>query len=112
MIVITSKCERTHHVLPGDEFQLTVGEDLVIHEVIKEHMILDFIVSFRFAAEDGTCYPSQLSGFFGSSKQLPPEMQAAVHMDDLEPEKYKRFMQSLETLTVFTPEEQGTRIKL
>jgi len=98
MIVITNLSERVYHTLPGDVFCLKVTsngtEESVIEETITQTRTLDFICSFRFAADDGTVQGFHLSGFFGDKNNLPDEMKNAVMMDDLPPDKKKRFTES------------------
>lgn len=98
MIVITHKKTDVFHVLPGDTFNLTVSDatkqETVISEQITEPMTIDFTCSFRFALEDGTVPGFHLSGFFGNSRALPPEMENAVLFEDLPYEKKKRFADS------------------
>lgn len=99
MIVITSLDTTPKVLLPGDEFHLTVtdatGSQVVIRETITVEKTIDFIASFRFALEDGTCPGFHLMGVFACRSELPIELQNAVVLNDLSPEQRERFIASV-----------------
>jgi hypothetical protein len=99
MIVITSLDERPVAVRPGDKFNLAVTDQMgfrvVISEEITAHKTIDFIASFRFALEDGTCPCFHLAGFFGKKAELPKEMREAKKFEDLTDEQRQRFVASV-----------------
>jgi len=98
MIVITHLNRTARHVLPGDCFNLIVSDkfgcEVVIREEITVAKTLDYMATFRFALEDGTCPGFHLTGIFANSAELPAEIQSAVMIDDLPPDKYQRFVSS------------------
>lgn len=98
MIVITHLNRTPRVVFPGDYFNLTVSDkfgcEVVIREEITVAKTLDFIATFRFALEDGTCPGFHLTGIFANSQELPVEIQNAVMIEDLPPDKYQRFVSS------------------
>lgn len=95
MIVITSLDNTPRHLHPGDEFQLLVtdstGATVVIRETILVEKVIDYIASFRFALEDGTCPGFHLTGVFACRSELPKELQEAVLFQDLTPEQKANF---------------------
>lgn len=99
MIVITRLVETPRHLLPGDEFRLTVkdalGSTVVITETITVAKVIDFIASFRFALEDGTCPGFHLTGVFANKAELPQELRNAKMFDDLTPEQRRNFERSV-----------------
>lgn len=99
MIVITSLNTTPRVVFPGDEFHLRVtdltGSEVVIRETITVEKTIDFIASFRFALEDGTCPGFHLMGVFACRSELPQELQDAVMLDNLSPEQRERFVASV-----------------
>lgn len=105
IIIIGLDQSKKWYVEPGDKFKLTiinniigieapVGE-VVIEEVITKHMVIDFVASFRFALEDGTCDGNHLAGIFANSRELPKEIKAGVMIDDLTPEQFENFKKSV-----------------
>lgn len=101
MIIITSLNRTSRLVEPGDEFQLSIGDSLghsvLISEVILVKREIDFIASFRFALEDGTCPGFHLTGIFANSKELPDEIKNAKRLEDLTPEQYSNFIRTVGT---------------
>jgi len=95
MIVITGKVNEVHKVQVGDLFQVllkdSMGSQILLQEIIKVERVIDYIVSFRFAKEDGECQ-FQLAGFFGSKDDLPEEMENAVYLQDLTVEQQQKFV--------------------
>lgn len=99
MIVITQLNRRKRHLSPGDTFSVTyrdvnTGQEDKFVEEITITAVIDFMCVFRFAEEDGTVIGFHLSGFFGNSKNLPKEMQEAVHIDDLTTQQRANFDRS------------------
>jgi len=98
MIVITSLNRTPRQISPGDIFNLVItdklGSEVVIKETVTVAKTLDFVASFRFALEDGTCPGFHLTGIFANSAELPAEIQNAVMIDDLPADKYQRFVSS------------------
>jgi hypothetical protein len=99
MIVITGKNETERCVVPGDTFQLTVTEqgnqEIIIEELITEMKTINFICSFRFTLDDGSCPGFHLSGFFGNKDELPREIEEAVLLEDLTEEQRKNLEKSV-----------------
>lgn len=99
MIVITTLNRMPRNVCPGDVFNLTITDDLgcdvIICEEVTVSKVIDFIASFRFTLEDGTCPGFHLTGIFANSKELPKEIQDAVMLEDLTEEQYKNFEKSV-----------------
>lgn len=99
MIVITKLYEGERYVCPGDEFQLCIKDDLfcevLIRETITVSKVINFIASFRFALEDGTCPGFHLTGVFANKDELPKELKDAVMLEDLTPEQYANFAKSV-----------------
>ena len=99
MIVITTLSRTPRNVCPGDVFNLTIIDDLeckvIICEQITVSKVIDFIASFRFALEDGTCPGFHLTGIFANSKELPKEIQDAVMLEDLTKKQYENFKKSV-----------------
>lgn len=96
MIVITHlRTDRVYHLMAGDVFHLSfrqgITEDVVIEEHITENVEIDFIASFRFTQDDGTCLGLHASGIFANQKNLPEEMKAAKLMHELTPEQLANF---------------------
>lgn len=98
MIVITTLIDSIRFVQPGDIFSLTLedatGSEILISEKITEHKVIDFIASFRFALEDGTCPGFHLTGIFANRAELPKEIREAVMFDDLTPKQKQRFIET------------------
>jgi hypothetical protein len=86
-------------VCPGDEFHLTIKDGLnyevVISEKITVNKVIDFIASFRFALEDGTCPGFHLMGVFACKSELPEELKNAVMLNDLTKKQYANFAKSV-----------------
>ncbi len=99
MIVITSLSEWVKHVLPGETFRLTVkdmlGCEVIIEEEITVSKKIDFIASYRFCLEDGTCPGFHLCGIFGNKAELPKEMIRAVRIEDLTKEQHENLVKSV-----------------
>ena len=99
MIVITSLVDRAREVLPGDEFRLTIrdntGTEVLISEMIKVAKTIDFIASYRFALEDGTCPGFHLCGIFGNKKELPEEFKTAKQLHELSKKQLGNFKRSV-----------------
>ncbi len=99
MIVITSLSELTRHVYAGDTFNLTISDGLNHEVIIKEEITvtkeINFIASYRFALEDGTCPGFHLCGIFGNRKELPKEIREAKMFDDLTKKQRKKFTKSV-----------------
>lgn len=99
MIVITSLNRTCRVVLPGDQFQLMLLDDLgysvLIKEVISVKREIDFTASFRFALEDGTCPGFHLTGIFANSKELPEEIKNVKMLYELTPEQYSNFVRTV-----------------
>ncbi len=100
MIVLTSVNEEWVRVVhPGDEFRMIVkdmmGSEVVIREEITTHRRIDFIASYRFCWEDGTCPGFHLCGIFGNKAELPEEMKRAVRIEDLTEEQHKNLVNSV-----------------
>lgn len=99
MIVITSLSERSRFVCEGDEFRVTMtdnmGCEVVIREIITVSKTIDFIATYRFALEDGTCPGFHLCGIFASKKELPKEIEEATMLDALTPAQYENFASSV-----------------
>jgi hypothetical protein len=99
MIVITKLDDTPRYVCPGDEFHLTIRDDflseVVINEKITVHKTIDFIASFRFALEDGTCPGFHLTGVFACKSELPKELRESVLFENLTPEQQKNFSKSV-----------------
>ncbi len=74
MIIITKLLDTVRRVYPGDSFNLTISDDLgcqiLISEEITVAKTIDFIASFRFALEDGTCPGFHLTGIFANKDEL------------------------------------------
>ena len=96
MIVLTYVSNYSRHVLPGDEFHMTVtdgtGTDVVVREVITVAKKIDFMAAYRFALEDGTCPSFPLCGIFGNRRELPKEIKEAVRLEDLTEQQYNNFI--------------------
>lgn len=99
MIVITKLDKRERCVEPGDTFNLTINDKMGCNVIIKEEItipkIINFIASFRFALEDGTCPGFHLTGIFGNSNELPKEMQDAIMFEDLTKSQQENFKNSV-----------------
>lgn len=99
MIVITSLNPNPRYVEPGDKFALTItdgtGCTVMVEEEITVAKVIDFIASFRFALEDGTCPGFHLTGVFASKAELPKELQEAKMLNDLTPEQHANFIRSV-----------------
>ena len=99
MIVITEKSDRIIHCSPGDNFNFTVtdcfGSQVIITEEITVYKIIDFIASYRFALEDGTCEGFHLCGIFAESKKLPSELKNAIMFKDLTRKQKRNFRKTV-----------------
>lgn len=99
MIVITETKIKPFALYPGDQFCLSVSDDLgskvVIKETITKETMIDFVAAFRFANEDGTCEGFHLTGIFAQRRKLPKEIREAVQFDDLTPEQRQNMIDSL-----------------
>lgn len=100
MIVLTSvNEERVFDTEPGDIFQLTVrdmmGSEVLISEEITCYRLIDFIASYRFCLEDGTCPGFHLCGIFGSRAELPKEIKQAVRIEDLTEKQHANLVKSV-----------------
>ncbi len=101
MIVITSLNTKPLYVRAGDTFNLIVrdglGCEVVITEEITQDKIVDFVASFRFALEDGTCPGFHLTGVFACQAELPKELAEAKQLHELTPEQLAQFVRSVHT---------------
>lgn len=99
MIVLTSVNNQTFSLCPGDEFHLTVKDEMGFHILVKEvvtvNKTINFVASFRFAFDDGTCPSFHLCGFFGNKEELPSEMENAVMLGDLTVEQLSNFKRTV-----------------
>jgi len=99
MIVITSLNTTSRWVCPGDEFRLTITDGLdcevMINETITVEKEINFIASFRFALEDGTCPGFHLTGVFANKDELPKELREAKLLEELTKEQYRNFKKSV-----------------
>ena len=99
MIVITKLYTEERHVCPGDTFNLTIKDgfncEVLIKETITVVKTIDFIASFRFALDDGTCPGFHLMGVFACKSELPVELQGAVLFENLTKDQRKKFVKSL-----------------
>ena len=99
MIVVTSLSNRSRSLVEGDEFCLTVtdamGCEVMIRETVTVSKVIDYIASYRFALEDGTCPGFHLSGVFANQAELPEELRNAKMLEDLTPEQYANFERSV-----------------
>lgn len=98
MIVITSLNETARFVAPGDTFNLTIEDGMKCTVLIKEKITvykeINYIASFRFALEDGSCPGFHLTGIFANKKELPKEIAEGVMFDDLTPAQKDKFVKS------------------
>lgn len=101
MIVITSERFDRFCVAPTDRFCLTVSDSLgakiIIDEEITVNRTIDFVASYRFALEDGTCPGFHLAGIFGNKAELPIEIVNAKRLSDLTPEQLENFTRTVGT---------------
>jgi len=99
MIVITSLNNKSTWLEPGDEFHLRIrdglGCEVSIYETITVAKVINFIASFRFALDDGTCPGFHLTGVFANRDELPKELKEAKLLEDLTPEQYRNFVRSV-----------------
>ena len=99
MIVITSLSRTKMYAEPGDTFRMTVADNLgfecIINEEVTVERVIDYVASFRFALEDGTCPGFHLTGIFANSKELPEEIRNAVMFEDLSQDQKERFAASV-----------------
>ena len=99
MIVLTSVTKSNRRVMPVDVFCFTVadctGSEVLIQETITVTKNIDYIASFRFALEDGTCPGFHLMGIFANSEELPTEIKNAVLFEDLTVRQRIKFVNSL-----------------
>jgi hypothetical protein len=97
--VITSLSDVSRTVLPDDEFHMTIHDGMNCEVIIKEKITIEkeinFIASFRFALEDGTCPGFHLTGIFANKDELPIEIKNAIMLDDLTQEQKKNFIKSV-----------------
>lgn len=95
MIVITNLDETPRHVISGDQFLMTIedemGYEVIIREKITTSKTINFIASFRFALEDGTCPGFHLTGIFGCKSELPKEIREAKMLSQLTKEQLANF---------------------
>ena len=112
MIVITHKNENSKYVCEGDTFRLTIddktGHRVIIEEEVKQSKTIDFIASFRFALDDGTCPGFHLMGVFACKSELPEELKNAVMLEDLALKQYNNFVKSV-GVKIDTPRKKGKR---
>lgn len=101
MIVITSLNTTPRYLMAGDRFCLTVhdalGSKVVVEEEITVAKTIDYVASFRFALDDGTCPGFHLTGVFANKAELPRELAEAKLLEDLTDEQYQRFVASVGT---------------
>lgn len=100
MIVLISVCEREYWAEEGDVFRLTVTrhlhEDVIIEEeIVGEPRPINFIASFIFALDDGTCPSYHLCGFFGDKDNLPEEIGNAKNFTELTETQQNNFIKSV-----------------
>jgi len=99
MIVITKLVDTPRCVVAGDEFHLSITDGLncsvVINEKITVNKVIDFVASFRFALEDGTCPGFHLMGVFACKKELPKELQEGILFENLTRKQQERFCRSV-----------------
>jgi len=74
-----------------------LGCEVLIQEKITVSKTIDFIASYRFALEDGTCPGFHLCGIFGNQTELPEEFKEAKLLEDLTKEQYRNFARSVGT---------------
>lgn len=95
MIVITSLDTTERKLMPGDLFKLNIrdatGHHVAICEEITEYKTINYIASYRFALEDGTCTGFHLCGIFANKDALPVEIIQAVRLEDLTTEQRENF---------------------
>lgn len=101
MIVLTQVIRNFRKLHAGDRFCLTIRDatssSVIIDEEITSDRVIDYIASFRFALDDGTCPGFHLTGIFANSNELPVEIQNAVLYSDLPDDKRKRFLETIGT---------------
>ena len=101
MIVLTQVIRTTRVLCSGDRFQLCIRDALnssvIIDEQVTSKRVIDYVASFRFALDDGTCPGFHLTGIFANYAQLPIEIQNAVLYSDLPDNKRKRFLETIGT---------------
>lgn len=102
MIVITAVTLQEFHVCPGDTFTLSVsnypnGEKIVITEKITKTSHIDYMCSYQFCNEDGSCNSFNLNGFFGQKDNLPIEIQNAKYINDLTKSQKEKFLATSNT---------------
>jgi len=99
MIVITSLNESERYVEARDLFTLTItdnmGSKVLVSEEVTETKTINFMASYRFALEDGTCPGFHLCGIFGNKNELPKEMREAVKLEDLTEEQRANFIRTV-----------------
>lgn len=115
MIVLTSVSTYSRHVMPTDVFSLKIedemGCEIIIEEQIIVHKIINFIASYRFALEDGTCPGFHLCGIFGNQDELPKEIVNAHRLEDLSDEQYRNFCSSVGTFIPRRETQRATKPK-
>lgn len=107
MIVLTQVIRNYRVLSAGDRFQLTIRDatssSVIIDEEITSDRVIDYVASFRFAFEDGTCPGFHLTAIFAHSASLPIEIQNAVLYSDLPDDKRKRFLDTIGTRPYVAP---------
>lgn len=115
MIVITKLIDAPRCCLPGDKFQLTISDTLGCEVIVSENITvaktIDFIASFRFALENGTCPGFHLMGVFACKSELPEELKNAVMLEDLTKKQYKNFVKSVGVSVDKQPKKVKSRNK-
>lgn len=102
MIIITYLNETSTHVMCGDTFNPEIEDGLnstlVINEEITVQKEINFVASYRFALEDGTCPGFHLCGIFANKDELPLEFKNAKMLDELTGEQFRNFERTVGTI--------------
>jgi hypothetical protein len=91
--------DKVFTVHKGDEFHLTITDDLghqvLVREEIHVNTYIDFIAAYRFINEDGTCNGYHLAGIFGQRDALPDEIKNALTWDQLTKQQQKNLIKTV-----------------
>jgi len=96
MIVIIGESDRKFIFTKGDTFTISYNtsgkEEKVLEHKVEKGKIVNYVVTFIFALEDGSVAGFNIAAFLGMKEHLPEEIKNAIHCDDLTNDQKEKFL--------------------